>query len=68
MDALIYFHWCTQVEFFMSQNRNPAPFMDMMLLESSLDVVMSVVLVLMFPGKLMRFPPDTSVVLFGFSF
>ena len=47
----------------MSKQNNCAHFMDMVLLKSSFSVVVSAVLGLMSPVKLMRLPTATSIVL-----
>ena len=46
----------------MSQHRNLAPFVDMLLLKRSFDVVIYDVIVLTSPGKSMRLHPATSIL------
>ena len=53
---------------FMSHNRKHAPFLDIVLLIRSFYVVISSVIVLTSPEKLMRFPPATIIVRLGSSF
>ena len=52
----------------MSQHRNHAQFMDIVLSKRSFDVVISDAIVLGSPGKIMRLPPATSFFWRGSSF